>query len=122
MTNSLNWRSSLSPGGNPGESDTIPFPGGGADALLAYALTGSATPRIMDGNNTPVLTFRMVTAADHATVWVDFSPDLKDWFPARVEDLLSREDHVDGTTTFNFAMPASLPLSHHFARLRVEAR
>ncbi|MCH2062321.1 MAG: lamin tail domain-containing protein [Roseibacillus sp.] len=122
ITNPLHWRSSLSPGGNPGESDTIPFPGGGAETLLAYALAGSATPRIMTGNDTPLLTFRMTTAADHATVWVDFSPDLKDWFPAQAEDLLSREDHADGTTTFQFAMPASRPLSHHFARLRVEGR
>ena len=90
--------------------------------MLAYALAGSGTPRIIMENDDPLLLFRMSTAADHATVWVDFSPDLQNWFPAKPEDFLSREDQPDGTTTYRFAMPTTQPLAHHFARLRLEAR
>ncbi len=121
-TDPLDWRSSLSPGGTPGWSDTIPFPGGGEETLLTYALAGSGTPRIIVENDIPLLLFRASTAADHATIWVDFSPDLQNWFPAEPEDFLSREDQSDGTTTYRFAMPTTQPLTHHFARLRLETR
>ena len=50
-TDPLDWRSSLFPGGNPGWSDTIPFSGGGEETLLAYALAGSGTPRIIMEND-----------------------------------------------------------------------
>ena len=121
-TNPLHWRSSLHPGGSPGDTDTIFFPGGGERALLDYALAGQQAPRVVVEAGVPVLTFRAHTAADQAAVWIDYSSDLRDWNPAREADFLSRVDYPDGTSLYRFAMPASQPLGDHFARLRVDRR
>ncbi len=68
----LNWRSSVSNGGNPGQSDALPYPGGD---LLAYALAGG-----------PVFDFEQLTltvplnpGADEVIVTPEWSSDLKTW-------------------------------------------
>ena len=118
----LQWRSSLHPGGSPGDSDTLPFPGGGSRELLSYALAGTQVPQVVMEGEVPVLTFLAHTAADHAAVWVDYSPDLRSWRPARDEEFLSRTEYPDGTSLYRFEMAPAQFLDYHFARLRVDRR
>ena len=69
-----------------------------------------------------VLSFLTRSAADDATIWVEFSPDLRTWTDAPAEALVSRDARPDGTTLFRFTMPALQQDLVRFARLRVELR
>ncbi|MBB07482.1 MAG: hypothetical protein CMN03_04380 [Roseibacillus sp.] len=120
-SNPLEWRSSISPAGNPGDSDTLPLSGNDRQTLLDYALPVAGTLRISSQNDLPAISFQTFTAADEVTTWVEFSSDLQNWTLATTEDLISREELPDGTTTYRFAIPTG---NHpqHFARLRVDRR
>ena len=118
----LHWRSSIHPGGSPGDSDTISFEGGGGQALLDYALAGNRLPGVGILEGVAVVDFQVRTAADQAVVWVDYSTDLRNWTPAAATDFIARADYADGTSLYRFAMPANQPPGHYFARLRVDRR
>ena len=118
----LHWRSSIHPGGSPGDSDTISFEGGGGQALLDYALAGNRLPGVGILEGVAVVDFQVRTAADQAVVWVDYSTDLRNWTPAAATDFIARADYADGTFLYRFAMPANQPPGHYFARLRVDRR
>jgi len=68
----LSWRSSVADGGNPGESDAVPYEGGG---LLSYALTGD--PAFDQEQLT--MTIPLVPGADAVMVVPEWSADLKTW-------------------------------------------
>ncbi len=69
-----NWRPSALPGGNPGDSDAIPYLGGD---LLDYAL--AASPLVVVGAEFASIQFATRTAADAATVTAWVSQDAVTW-------------------------------------------
>jgi len=71
------WRSSIEPGGNPAETDSIEFEGGD---LLAYAF-GDSNPQLEVTLNGGALTFSFVhlLAADAVGLNLEWSSDLDDW-------------------------------------------
>lgn len=71
------WRSSIEPGGNPAETDSIEFEGGD---LLTYAF-GDSNPQLEVTLNGGALTFSFVhlLAADAVDLNLEWSSDLDDW-------------------------------------------
>ena len=82
----LNWRSSVDPGGNPGESDSIPYQGGD---LLAYALDGNPAFNAL----ALTLTTPLIPGADAAELTPEWSTDLTTWHTSDFV-LSSREPRV----------------------------
>ncbi|MBB23148.1 MAG: hypothetical protein CMN04_09755 [Roseibacillus sp.] len=121
-SNPLSWRASILPGGNPSSSDSISFLSEESQSLLGYALTDSSELQFSVVNGLSALSFLTRSAADDATIWVEFSPDLRTWTDAPAEALVSRDTRPDGTTLFRFTMPDLQQDLVRFARLRVELR
>lgn len=70
--NPSNWRASITPGGNPGTSDSVPFTGG---ELIDYALSSSTTFDPATGT----LSAEKRPGADDATLTPQWSTDLNNW-------------------------------------------
>ena len=121
-SNPLSWRASILPGGNPSSSDSISFLDEESQSILDYALTDNSELQFSVVEALSVLSFLTRSAADDATIWVEFSPDLRTWTDAPAEALVSRDARPDGTTLFRFTMPALQQDLVRFARLRVELR
>ena len=121
-SNPLSWRASILPGGNPSSSDSISFLDEESQSLLVYALTDNSELQFSVVEALSVLSFLTRSAADDATIWVEFSPDLRTWTDAPNEALVSRDARPDGTTLFRFTMPSPQRDLVRFARLRVELR
>lgn len=120
--NPLRWRSSTLAGGNPGSSDAIRFAGEGTQSILDYALTENQDLQFAPEAIPATISFHTRSAADDAIVSLEYSPDLRNWTLAPPENLISRENHADGTTLYRFTTPTSDQTSTRFARLRVELR
>ena len=121
-SNPLSWRASILPGGNPSSSDSISFLEEESPSLLNYSLTEYSGLHFSIADGLPILSFRARSAADDATIWVEFSADLRTWTEAPPEALVSREAVLDGTTLYRFTMPAPQRDLVRFARLRVRLR
>ena len=137
-----NWRSSGLPGGNPGDSDLVPFPpeplgdddGNGTPDLIDYALGDnlglapiapslSFEPHDIGGSTQQLLTlsFPVSLGAEGARIEIDASTDLSHW-----TDASATTEHVSTTNlgdgralvTVRFIPPVGSG-SRHFLRLRV---
>ena len=121
-SNPLSWRASILPGGNPSSSDSISFLDEESQSILDYALTDNSELQFSVVEALSVLSFLTRSAADDATIWVEFSPDLRTWTDAPTESLVSRDARPDGTTLYRFTMPSPQRDLVRFARLRIELR
>lgn len=135
LGNPAAWRISRLPWGSPGTDDALHFAGEptlDADgdrlpALLEYALgtrdddpTSGPGALVADLHPTgeSTLTFRREVGADDVLIWVESSPDLLEWQPAR-----KTASHPDGlgrlVETWSAADPGQSAL---FLRVRVSQR
>ena len=132
-----NWRSSVLPGGNPGEGDAVAFDGDaqadndsdGISALLEYALGGSDSVAGGSGfsvtNGGPgelLIIYPRNLAADSARLFLEVSSDLVTWVPAG-ENWVIESDVPDGegnsVVSRRFTDNA---LQEFFVRLRADPR
>ena len=116
----LDWRTSTTQGGSPGESSSVPFSGTG-DEIIAYALASQVVPSI--NGNLFEITFLQNLTADDAIVFAEYSTDLQSWFPFALSDFQSRINQGDGTSLVTYTSP--LPTSTapaQFVRLRATTR
>ena len=102
----LSWRSSVTDGGNPGESDAIPYEGGG---LLSYALTGE--PEFDQEQSS--MTIPLAPGADAVMVVPEWSADLKTWSSEGF--VLSGREPEIWTATF-------VPSERFFVRVKASSR
>lgn len=100
------WRSSVADGGNPGESDVVPYEGGG---LLSYALTGDPAFDLEQ----LTMTIPLAPGADDVMVVPEWSADLKTW-SSEGFILSGREPEVWTATV--------LPGDRFFVRVRAISR
>lgn len=128
----VSWRSSVNPGGSPGESDAVPFEGSNAADLLAYALedplaamTVSIANLEDNGSfdNYLVATVSTNAGADDAEVVVEFSSDLETWQRGTAV-FLGSDEQAGGITRRDWRAPTPWlgNESLRFARLVVTAR
>jgi len=140
-----NWRASTRPSGNPGSSDSVPYPidplgdtnGNGTIDLTDYALgndlglspLGTATSwqnHLINGTTQRrlTLTYPVSIGADEATITIESSLDLDTWIDATPNsEEVSRIDQGDGRAivTIRFLAPIGSG-SKHFLRLRIGGR
>jgi hypothetical protein len=114
LSDPLNWRPSAAADGNPGTSDTSPYPGG---SLLAYALAAPFDLSFTGGALT--LTYRSHLTADEASVAIEHSPDLVAWQPI-IPTALRQELNPDGTRSITVQLPQEGPFG--FVRLVTSLR
>lgn len=88
----LNWRPSTTTAGNPGDRDSLPFPGG---SLLAYALVG--TPTLVPATDQAHFTFGIRLGTDQVSISAQHSPDLQTWLPVS-GTILSQKISPDGAS------------------------
>lgn len=98
-----NWRASITAGGNPGTSDTLPFIGGG---LIDYALASATTFDFTTGT----LRVEKRPGADEARITPQWSTDLQNWNTSGFQFL--------GSSPLRWHYPADSP--HIFLRLLIE--
>lgn len=90
LENPINWRPSRTVGGNPGDSDVLPFQGG---SLSDYVLAGSTTfVQTASGHH---LQCQTVLGADEVELFGQYSRDLKNWTTLTAA-LLEQELTPDG--------------------------
>ena len=117
--NPESWRASISEGGNPGSTDSIPYLPGGD--LVDYVI--AVEPVISPFGGTVLMEFSVNTAADEASYVAEFSTDLVNWTAAADVDLRSLVVHSGGTTSLVYETPLSLGDGEkHFGRVRVLER
>lgn len=115
---SQNWRASVSPGGSPGASDTIPFEGDPETDLLQYALGDPEAIEIRVIDGVPVLEFPRVLGADHATVSVELSRDLVTWNAGEAV-LLDQSERIGDTIMMRWTFPMDGARRQQSARVAV---
>jgi hypothetical protein len=113
-TDPASWRRSVSPGGTPEGSDSLPFTGGD---LLAYALPDPKTEFNVTTNQW-ALQFTRPLNADEARYVVELSPDLETWTATgNLSDLGLPVDSGNTRVTYRGTLPAGV--IKQFARIRV---
>ena len=133
----VNWRASMTPGGNPGALDATSFTGSptadadgdGASAFLEYALGTSDTAPTSSPVTAPVsldqtgmiFTFARRLSADDVAYAIESSADLLTWNRATSE-LLSRTQNDEVVTEAHRIVPASPAPSRLFVRVRATPR
>ena len=127
----LNWRGSVSIGGNPGASDATTFTGDpnaddngeGINNLLQYALAGTTPVQLPTAANDGgflTISFRRNLAADDARITVQRSTDLRTWTSGEDVASVSETRNADGTATYVWRSTHSFVESpREFLRLRV---
>jgi len=114
----LDWRSSVSLGGSPGSSDSVPFSGGD---IISFAL--AENPRAEIDGSSFLFSIRVNLGADDVTFEPQFSTDLITWTPAEVSGLTSRVNNGDGTETLLYQSPFSfITTPKQFASVVLESR
>jgi len=140
-----NWRASTLPGGNPGNSDVVPFPanplgddnGNGITDLVDYALgndlgqgpiatSTSWQNYLINGvlESRLTMTYPVSIGADEVMLGIESSPDLANWSDASsLSEEVSRTAQGDGRTivTTRFAPPIGTS-SKQFLRLQFERK
>lgn len=137
--NSTSWRSSVSPGGNPGGSDATRFTGNAhADfdqdlipAILEYALGSSdlesnpsIAPTVSSFGDSTVFRFTRNLAADDLIYHVETSTDLQTWsLVPETTNGVSTLDPGGGYLLVSYqSAPISEGISRRYWRLRVSLR
>ena len=101
-----NWRSSRSPGGTPGSSDSSSYTGSNALELMQYAtgeITGG-TIEYLDG--LAIFEHLRVHGADDAQITVEVSTDMENWTSNGVA-FLSQENQPNDRAKIRWALPAA---------------
>ncbi|MCP4846521.1 MAG: hypothetical protein GY899_01060 [Verrucomicrobiaceae bacterium] len=131
-----NWRSSVLPGGSPGEGDAVIFEGeaeadndgDGMSAFLEHALGGRDTIAgvsgfsvVNEGSGDLIIIHPRNLAADDALFSIEVSSDLVSWEPAG-EDFIIASDTPVGDGSSVVVWRASPVAARIFVRLRVDSR
>ncbi len=131
-----NWRSSVLPGGSPGQSDAVIFSGqadadedsDGLSAFLEHALgsddgiAGTSGVAVQaDESGALLFIHPRNLAADDVIFSVELSADLVSWVPGG-EDFIIESDTPAGDGTSVVVWRASPVAPREFVRLRVESR
>ncbi|YCM44161.1 lamin tail domain-containing protein [Verrucomicrobiaceae bacterium 227] len=109
-----NWRASTTIGGNPGTTDSIPYPGG---SLLDYALIG--TPVLLPSADGATFTWTTPLAADQVTFTVQQSTDLATWEATSAPIQSQTVNALSGTRTFSVNLPGD---PAQYARVLIQQR
>jgi hypothetical protein len=116
----LDWRTSLTAGGTPGDDDGQPF-FGTSDEIIAYAI--ASTPQGSISADRFSFTFLQNLNADDAIIVAEYSTDLENWIPLSSDHLRSRINQGNGTSSITYTTPfMSSVHPTQFARLRVISR
>lgn len=116
----LNWRTSITTGGSPGEDDGETFMGTGNE-IITYALASTLKGSILGESFS--FSFLQKLGGDNAIIIAEYSTDLKSWFPLSSDHLASRVNQGNGSSLVTYTSP--LPPStdqKQFARLRLISR
>jgi hypothetical protein len=125
----VNWRPSVSSGGNPGSSDAVPFAGdpnadldgNGIPDLVDHALLDDGMPVLSFGGTAVVFEYDRDLAADDVIVGFQVSTDLSTWTDG--SGLFSELEPVDlgagGQRIGYEAQRTALPAERFFIRLQV---
>jgi hypothetical protein len=131
-----NWRSSVLPGGSPGQSDAVIFSGqadadgdsDGLSAFLEHALGSddgvagtSGVAAQADESGGLLFSHPRNLAADDVIFSVELSTDLVSWVPVG-EDFIIESDTPSGDGTSVVVWRASPVAPREFVRLRVDSR
>jgi hypothetical protein len=116
----LDWRTSLTAGGSPGEDDGEAFTGTGEE-IIAYALASTLKGSLIGDSFS--FSFRQKLSGDDAFIIAEYSTKLTNWIPLSSDNLTSRVNQGNGTSLVTYTSP--LPPStgqKQFARLRLISR